>query len=596
MSAGGDTEHWPVAPRRLAVLRTFAVVASAVVILLPAFVLVGWALEITALKSVFPGLVAMNPTTAVSFILAGTGLAFSMVQANSGVTRVCGAAIGGIGATVLFGYFNGWNTGIDRLFFPRTLGTNVMAPTTALAFTLSGVALWALDRSDRRMRQPAQNCAVIVALMALLALIGYAYGVEQLYRVGRFIAMALHTASTFLVLALGILCARPERGPMRRIIAATPGGSMLRHMLPATVAVPFVLGWVILRALRTGSTDAPLGFTMFVLGVVIFVATTIWRNAISLDHKDAQRSRAESQLREAHAGLEAVVERRTKELTQAIGGIRDGLRVLAAAAQEILESSSQLAASANETATSVDETTATVDAVRQTTRLSADRVQRVADTAREASTISGAGRNAAEAAAASMRRISEEMGSIGERIVQLTEQSHAIGEIIATVDDLAEESNLLAVNAAIEAATAGEHGKGFAVVAEQVRYLANQSRQATHQVRAILGEIQRATGTAVLTTEQAARVVEVGVEESARAGGAIVALTDTVDTAADAASKIATTSQQQLLGMDQVALAMEQIRTATVQNVDEAQQLEAAARDLNALGQRLNALLELQQT
>src|SRR4028119_1286641 len=107
-----------------------------------------------------------------------------------------------------------------------------------------------------------------------------------------------------------------------------------------------------------------------------------------------------------------------------------------------------------------------------------------------------------------MQRIREQMEAIGESMMRLSEQSQAIGAIIATVDDLAQQSNLLAVNAAIEAAKAGEQGKGFAVVAQEVKSLADQSKQATTQVRTILNDIQKATGAAVMATEQGSKAVE----------------------------------------------------------------------------------------
>ncbi len=115
-----------------------------------------------------------------------------------------------------------------------------------------------------------------------------------------------------------------------------------------------------------------------------------------------------------------------------------------------------------------------------------------------------------------MKRIQTHMDSIAASIVRLSDQSQAIGEIIASVNDLAEQSNLLAVNAAIEAAKAGEQGKGFAVVAQEVRSLAEQSKQATAQVRNILGDIQKATSAAVMATEQGSKAVEAGVKQSAR--------------------------------------------------------------------------------
>src|SRR5207302_9134131 len=122
------------------------------------------------------------------------------------------------------------------------------------------------------------------------------------------------------------------------------------------------------------------------------------------------------------------------------------------------------------------------------------------------------------------QHIQSQMESIAESIVRLSEQSQSIGEIISTVNDLAEQSNLLAVNAAIEAAKAGEQGKGFTVVAHEVKSLAEQSKQATSQVRAILSDIQRATNGAAMAVEQGAKAVEEGVRQSAEAGRSIAQL------------------------------------------------------------------------
>jgi methyl-accepting chemotaxis protein len=176
-------------------------------------------------------------------------------------------------------------------------------------------------------------------------------------------------------------------------------------------------------------------------------------------------------------------------------------------------------------------------------------------------------------------------------VVRLSEQGQAIGEIIATVNDLAEQSNLLSVNAAIEAAKAGEQGKGFAVVAQEVKSLAEQSKQATAQVRTILGDIQKATTAAVLATEQGSKAVEAGVAQSAEAGESIRQLADSVIDAAQAATQISASSQQQLVGTDQVALAMENIRQASAQNVAGTRQTEIAARNLHELGLRLKQLV-----
>jgi methyl-accepting chemotaxis protein len=281
-----------------------------------------------------------------------------------------------------------------------------------------------------------------------------------------------------------------------------------------------------------------------------------------------------------------------KNLQGVIADIAEATNVLSASAAEISASTSQLAASSTQTATAVTETTTTVEEIRQTAQVANEKAQHVAHSAQRVMEISQSGRNATAENAAGMQRIREQMDSIAESMVRLSEQSAAIGEIIATVDDLARQSNLLAVNAAIEAAKAGEQGKGFSVVASEVKSLADQSKQATMQVRTILSDIQKATGAAVMATEQGSKAVEAGVLQSTQAGESIVSLAESVSDAAQAATQIAASSQQQLVGMDQVVQAMESIKQASVQNVDGARQLETAAHDLTQLGQKLKSQAE----
>ena len=269
----------------------------------------------------------------------------------------------------------------------------------------------------------------------------------------------------------------------------------------------------------------------------------------------------------------------------------EGVNVLASSASEILASTTQVASGAAETGTAIAQTSTTVEEVKQTAQLSSQKAKYVSDSAQKATQIGHTGRKAVEASIEGMKRIQTQMESIAESVVRLSEQSQAIGEIIATVNDLAEQSNLLAVNAAIEAAKAGEQGKGFAVVAQEVKSLAEQSKQATAQVRTILSDIQKATTAAVLATEQGSKAVEAGVSQSTEAGDAIRLLADSITEAAQAATQIAASSQQQLIGTDQVALAMENIKQASAQNVAGTRQAETAAHNLHALGQKLKQLV-----
>lgn len=282
-----------------------------------------------------------------------------------------------------------------------------------------------------------------------------------------------------------------------------------------------------------------------------------------------------------------------------VGNLRDqtrelveGANVLGSAASEIVASTTQLASSASESATAVSETTTTVEEVRQTAQMASQKAKNVSDSAQKAAQISQNGRKSTEDVGTGMSRIRQQMDTIAASMGRLSEQSRTIGQIIATVEDLAAQSNLLAVNAAIEAAKAGEHGKGFAVVAQEVKSLAEQSRQATTQVRTILSDIQKATTDAVLASEQGTKAVEAGARQTDAAGEAIQALAGSVTEAAQSATQIAASSQQQLVGVDQVAAAMESIKQASTQNVASAKQLETAARNLNELGQRLKQMVQ----
>ena len=272
--------------------------------------------------------------------------------------------------------------------------------------------------------------------------------------------------------------------------------------------------------------------------------------------------------------------------------MRDAATVLAASTSEIVAATRQLAGGATDAASAVSEATATVEEVRQASQLSSERARQVSAQAQTAAEVAKGGKLAVNTTIEGMNTIRGQMASIARSILGLSAQSQAIGEIIASVDDLAVQSKLLAVNAAIEAAKAGEGGKGFSVVAQEVKLLAEQSKQATMKVRAILSDIQEATTSAVLTTEQGSKSVEAGVKQSSSAGESIGALAESIAGAAQAATQIAATSQQQFVGMDQVAVAMGSIKVASAQAVVSTKQAETAAQQLQELGRKLADLVE----
>jgi PAS domain S-box-containing protein len=284
------------------------------------------------------------------------------------------------------------------------------------------------------------------------------------------------------------------------------------------------------------------------------------------------------------------------KLNNLLQEIKETVRVLATSSSEITATVAELASTAAQAATAVSETTTTVEEVKQTAVLSSQKARSVSENAQKTLHVSQDGKQSLEQTIEGMNHILGQMESIAETVVSLSEQSQAIGETVATVNDIAEQSNLLAVNAAIEAAKAGEQGKGFAVVAQEIKSLAEQSKRATAQVRAILTDVQKGINSAVIVTEQGSKAVEAGVKQAAVSGEAIRMLADSIAEAVQAATQIAASSQQQLAGMDQVVLAMGSINQASVQNVAGTRQVETAAQNLAELGQKLKQLLERHET
>lgn len=281
-----------------------------------------------------------------------------------------------------------------------------------------------------------------------------------------------------------------------------------------------------------------------------------------------------------------------KALQRVTRGLKQSVNTLGSSSNEMSASSSQVAASVAEMASAVSETTTTVEEVRQTANMANERAKAVSNRSRQAEESATRGADGVEKMRVEIQRIEEKMASVGNSISDLSERSQSIGSIITTVDNIAEQSNLLAVNASIEAAKAGEHGRGFAVVAQEVRNLAEQSREATRQVRQILNEIQRGVGKVGMETEQGSRAVQVGIACSKDATDAIASLLTHVSESAQAAIQIAASSQQQLAGMDQIVEAVQNINESGEQNIEAMRQVEELARELSNLGDNLNKLLD----
>ena len=291
------------------------------VILVAVLVLVGWWLDVAALRSVGPGLVAMNPATALAFMLAGVSLWLQRHEkvplAGRRFALWLAALVVVAGLLRLVGYALRLDLGVDSWLFRSRLEAlapgppNRMAPNTAAAFVLLGSALFLLDARSLRGQRWARGLALAVLLVSLLALSGYAYGTRSLYGVGPFIPMALNTALCFGFLAVGLLCARPGRGVMALLSGSAPGSVLARLLLPPALALPVALGWLKLGGERLGWFDAAGGLAVMVALMVVALAALIWWSAGSLNRADAERRRAERDVIELNRTLEQSASRLT---------------------------------------------------------------------------------------------------------------------------------------------------------------------------------------------------------------------------------------------------------------------------------------------
>lgn len=358
--------------------------------------------------------------------------------------------------------------------------------------------------------------------------------------------------------------------------SAAAVNSSLAAMLAIGVATGLSLvlavtgGWIVTRSITTRVRHLQDGANKLAQGNL--------SHRVNLDGKD--------EIGELGKAFDNMAQKRQ----EAHDAMKEAAQQIASASAEILAGTAQQAAGAQEQAAAVTQTMTTVDEVAQTSEQSAQRARIVGEAVQRTLEIGKTGRKVVDDSLVAMETVKERVESTAENILMLAEQAQAISEIIATVNDIAEQTNLLALNAAIEASRAGEHGKGFTVVAGEVKALADQSKKATAQVRQILGEIQKATNTAVLSTEEVTKGVASAIKVGGQAGETIKTLADTLAETSQAVKQIAASVGQQATGMAQINQAMKNIDQVAKQNTVATRQATQAAENLNALGTRLTGL------
>ncbi|MGZ3459123.1 MAG: methyl-accepting chemotaxis protein [Archangium sp.] len=314
---------------------------------------------------------------------------------------------------------------------------------------------------------------------------------------------------------------------------------------------------------------------------------------IDITHQDetGELARAFNAMAERRQQAEAQLAKQAEEREHTLRTVAEFVNQLAGTTSEVLASTTEQVAGAQEQGSAVAQTVSTIEEIAQTSEEAAGRARAVSESARHSEEVGKSGRRAVDEAIASMGAVREQVESNASRILALAEQAQAIGDIITTVNDISEQTHMLALNASIEASRAGEHGRGFAVVASEVKALADQSKKATAQVRQILGQIQKATQGAVMTTEEGTKSVASATRVVTQAGATIQTLSELLAQASLTAAQISASANQQATGIGQIRQAMRDVSQATQQTLASTRQTERAMQDLNVMGQKLKALL-----
>lgn len=283
---------------------------------------------------------------------------------------------------------------------------------------------------------------------------------------------------------------------------------------------------------------------------------------------------------------------------KSVSNIKDLIMKVSSVVQSTAEASSQISSSIEEGAAGMQEQSSQVNeiatAIEEMTRTILETSRNAgsaSDNAKTAGSIADEGGKVVEETVLGMKRIADVVSRAADTVKQLGLNSNQIGEIIQVIDDIADQTNLLALNAAIEAARAGEQGRGFAVVADEVRKLAERTSGATKEIANMIKKIQKDTHEAVESINEGTSEVKSGSELTNKAGNSLKEIIHSSNMVIDVINQVASASEEQSATAEQISKSIEVINNVTNESAQGMQQISKAAEDLNRLTDNLQSLV-----
>jgi methyl-accepting chemotaxis protein len=288
-------------------------------------------------------------------------------------------------------------------------------------------------------------------------------------------------------------------------------------------------------------------------------------------------SRFNSTRKDEIGGLQKAFDGFVEQIKQTLVQVSEASAAVASASTQISSSTEELAAGAQEQSSQSAEVAGAVEEMTKTIMENSRNAGDTATTAKKAKDTAVEGGDVVRQTVDGMKEIAKVVNKSADTVKALGKSSDQIGEIISVIDDIADQTNLLALNAAIEAARAGEQGRGFAVVADEVRKLAERTTKATKEIASMIKQIQTDTKEAVISMDEGTKKVGEGIELADRAGASLEEIVQISQTVTDKISQIAAASEQQSSASEQISKNVEAISSVTQESASGTQQIARTA-------------------